>query len=142
MKRSVRPPRRLGRRRSRLGGSRRKDTHVRTGDRCRIARHLSADTIDRFKLLHNGFDDLFTIVVLPESQHGPTALPQNLVHTPVSVLVAVDLVTPPVGIGFRGRAVDGAPVPEAAVQEHNEPTTAPNDVTLKLLVGEESAVDP
>lgn len=105
-------------------------------------RPASVCTIYRFELLHNGFDDLLSVVVLPESQHRPAVLSEDFVHAAVSVPIGVDLLAPPVGIGFGCRGVDGAAVPEAAVEEHDELTTGPYDVAAELMVGQRPAVDP
>ena len=48
-----------------------------------MIQHVSVDAADCFKVLRNGFDDLFGVIVLPESQNGPAMLSQNLVHAAV-----------------------------------------------------------
>ncbi len=115
---------------------------VRRNRSCRIPQHVSADVVDRFKLPHNGFDNLFGVIVLPESKHCPAAISQNCVHAAVPVPVGVDLVPPPVRIGFRGRAVSGTAMPETAVQEHDKSTTTPDDVASEFVAGERPTVDP
>jgi hypothetical protein len=64
----------------------------------------------------------------PEAQYQPSSIGQHLVVAPITCDVRRDLGAPPFGVRFRFRGVQGAPVPEAAVDEDRDSQVREDDV--------------
>lgn len=80
---------------------------------------------------HRGADEssgIAGVVVFPESEHGPAVCFQGSSDSGVSRSVRRDLLVPVVAIGRRAGAVDGASVPEAAIDVYGDPPSGENDV--------------
>lgn len=60
--------------------------------------------------------------MFPESQNSPTRLLECGIGIAVSSDIRVNLLSPPCGVGFGPCAVSRTPVPEAAVDEHSDPS--------------------
>ena len=67
-------------------------------------------------------------LVLPRPYHAPSGLFEGLVDRTVSGHVPSELGLPVIGVGPRLIAVDGAGMPEAAVDEHGDPDPGERDV--------------
>jgi hypothetical protein len=59
--------------------------------------------------------------MLPHPYGRPAGRSKALVGVAVPAHVAFDLLSPPTGIALRARAVLGAPMPEASVDEYRDP---------------------
>jgi hypothetical protein len=68
------------------------------------------------------------VLVFPEPEHGPAIGFQGFADPGVSLLVGGDLLVPVPAIGGCPGAVDGASVPEAAIDIDGNPATGENDV--------------
>lgn len=68
------------------------------------------------------------VVVFPESEYGPTVGFQGGGDSGVSRLVGRDLLVPVAAVGRGAGAVNGASVPEAAIDVYNDPASGENDV--------------
>ena len=64
---------------------------------------------------------VFWVLVLPEDDHLAAQVLPVLDGLGIAFLVALDLVCPPLGMGFGGLRVLRAAVPEAAVDHHDAP---------------------
>lgn len=72
--------------------------------------------------------------MFPESDYCPAVLFKNRIDPSISIAVARKLRPPPLSIGLRGSSMDGASMPEAAVEEHRKSARRPNDVTAEWVI--------
>jgi hypothetical protein len=81
---------------------------------------LWAGSLVRPKRSHDLGDDEFGGLVLPNPNHSPSGLAEQLVGVGVPLPVVSDLVGPERRIGLRDRVMFWTAVPETAVDEHGD----------------------
>lgn len=81
------------------------------------------------------------VLVLPHTYDVPTATGQRIVGVPVTCDIGVELDCPPGAVGAGGGAVLGAPVPEAAVDEHRHLGRTENHIGASAPPGCGGAVE-
>lgn len=64
----------------------------------------------------------------PKAQHGPAIRFQRRVVAPIARDVGIQFQLPPLAVGLRLRAVEGAAMPEAAVHEDGDAASGEQDV--------------
>jgi hypothetical protein len=69
------------------------------------------------------------VLVFPDVNYGPTQCFETFVRVLVALTVRLDLFSPEVGIVRRPGAVLRAPVPEAAVDEHDHTGATEHEIS-------------
>lgn len=72
-------------------------------------------------------------VMFPDPDHSPTQLSQRPVHSPVPSDIALELERPIVRVGLRWLAMEGAGVPEAAINENRNSQRCKRDISSDNL---------
>lgn len=102
---------------------------------------LWACTVIRPKRRHDLSDDEFGRLVLPNPNHSPSSLDEQLVGVGVPLPVASDLVGPERRVGLRDRVVFWTAVPETAVDEHGDLCAREHEVRPPVQSRDRTEVD-
>lgn len=79
---------------------------------------------------------IFRVLVLPHSDDSPPGFTRQTVRLTVTILIPLQLRRPIVHVRAWGVPVERAPVPEAAIHEHRDPTADPDNVRAPANVRE------
>ena len=82
------------------------------------------------------------VLVFPESEHKPTGSPEFAIVPSITFDVRRQLLTPPIPIGVRCRAMYRTGMPEAAVKEHRDPLRRENQVRTGSRHARNGAIHP
>jgi hypothetical protein len=107
----------------------------------RSARSFLDGASSRLDLFGNRSGHLDRILVLPKTESQPARFGQAAVGIRISSAVRLDLVAPPLRVRLRPRCVNGAPVPEAAVDKNGDAGTWEDDVCLPTQAGHRPDMD-
>lgn len=75
----------------------------------------------------------FGVLVLPVAENSPSVVLEYVSNSLVALAVSSELCSPPVGVCFRNRAVDGALVPVASVDEDCDSAPLPTYIGAETL---------
>lgn len=89
----------------------------------------------------DSFGDVVRLLVLPEPQDRPAVRQEDVVRPPIACDVRAKFRLPPLGIALGERAMFGAQVPEAAVDEYGDPSFLPADIHSETLTAQGTEID-
>lgn len=81
-------------------------------------------------------------LVFPHAKYVPTSVNELAVVAAVAPDIVLELLSPPVAIGDRLRAMRGAAMPEASVDEHCQSGAREDDVCFAANAGKRLVIDP
>lgn len=93
---------------------------------------------------HGGLDTigcLFRRLVFPHANHLPAGRTERSIGLPVPRDVALELLTPPLGVALGPRLVNGADMPEASVYEHRDTGPHEHDIRARAHLWHGSQID-
>lgn len=99
---------------------------------------LHATPVDRFHFVRGPRH----CIVLPEAENRPAGLDETLIGVTIPLHVPAQFLNPPLRPHLRTRSMNGAVVPEAAVDEHCQSGTREDDVRPSSRNARQRMIDP